>query len=134
VFGPAVRIGTPHTAAAIVQSRGERSGWVLMNVHHEVHDQDHEQVLVGSALLAFPAPGATSTSNSVPSPTGEGVRQAFEGTRLPAVVRTLTQQKIDRYAKISGDRNPCTQIHIRAPLSSEALWPTACSFSLTSQR
>jgi 3-hydroxybutyryl-CoA dehydratase len=106
VFNPAVRIGTPLRGSAIIKSRGERSGWVLMNISHEVLDDDYEQVMTGNALLAFPVSGSGQPSNPETAPVRENPRPPSAVAELEPVVKALSQDKINRYAEVSGDRNP----------------------------
>jgi 3-hydroxybutyryl-CoA dehydratase len=106
VVGPAVQTGAGLGASAIIKSRGERSGWVLMNVAHEVLDDMYEQVLVGEALLAFPSP-ETKPAQSIPTAGASDQSPPPTTTNgLQPVVKQLTQDKINRYAEVSGDHNP----------------------------
>jgi len=104
-FLRAVRRGEKLTARARITSRGERQGWVLMGVELTASDERSEPVMTGRATVTFPA----QLSAAAPEmSTGKGDRAVAPAPHdaLDPVVKTVTQQKIDRYALSSGDNNP----------------------------
>jgi len=103
-FLRAVAIGERLTARAEIANRGERRGWVLMAVELTVDDEKTEPVMTGRATVTFPL----DSSSSLPD-TGAPADRPMAGTALneiPPLSRTLTQDKVNRYAKASGDHNP----------------------------
>jgi 3-hydroxybutyryl-CoA dehydratase len=93
-------------ADGLVDGRAERQGWVLVTILHEITDDEGEIALGGKASIVFPTKKA-----SVPSVVGtqkkpEDVAGHNQTDRLAPVIKVITQEKIDRYAEVSGDHNP----------------------------
>lgn len=105
-WGPAVRAGQRLRGPAIIMSRGERSGWVLMTISHEVVDDDYEEVMGGHATVAFPIAESAREPNGAPPNTVASNRPASSMASLKPLVKIITQEKINRYAEVSGDHNP----------------------------
>jgi len=100
-----VRVGESLRAEAEVVSRGERQGWALMAVGLAASARDGEQVMTGRATVTFPLVEGSAEIQEERVRGTVGAGRPGAGS-LPEVVRTLTQEKINRYASASGDHNP----------------------------
>ena len=81
-----IRTGQPRLGPAMITSRGERSGWVLMTINHEVVDTHYEQLMVGNATVAFPISAASRRPDDV-APESVGSAMEPTPTRKPAPIR-----------------------------------------------
>ncbi|HEU4760052.1 MAG TPA: MaoC family dehydratase [Dehalococcoidia bacterium] len=102
-FRRPVRAGERLNASASISGRGERRGWLLVTVDLSVADESGEPVMTGRARVTMTA-GADLTIE-LEAEDGDKPPAQQPGD-LPSVTRRLTQEKIDRYARASGDGNP----------------------------
>jgi 3-hydroxybutyryl-CoA dehydratase len=105
-FSRAVRPAERLAARAQIASCGERRGWVLMGVDLTVSDEAANPVMTGRGTVTFPSqpyvgdldtPGAAAPAQLSLTRRSDGVSP---------ITKSLTQEKINRYAEASGDRNP----------------------------
>jgi acyl dehydratase len=104
-FRALCRVGDAVTVSAVVASRNERAGWVLLVVETRVASASSAEVLVGRSTLTFPA-GVGGSLDDLPGPAPIEPR-----TDAAVFERLLTQEKINAYADASGDHNP---LHVDA--------------------
>ena len=111
-----VSFGEEISGTAIVNPAKRRGGMEFITVGLSLKNREgcptlgsKSTVLVIDRSSAHSIPGggrANGEGGRALAETKRGADGDAEGMALPTVVRTITQEQLDAYAKVSGDRNP----------------------------
>ena len=103
------------TGTASVSSPKRRGGMEFISAGFTLRDGQAREVLAGKSTVLVIEPSSTSSSEGEPE-SGAGLARPNSATSewntanqaeiLPSVIKTITQEQLQAYAQVSGDRNP----------------------------
>jgi 3-hydroxybutyryl-CoA dehydratase len=110
-----VPFGQEIRGTAVLGHPKRRGGMEFITTGFTLEDREGRQSLAGKSTVLVVDPSIVSSPRGEPQregdharsgpPSAQGKEYSGEGT-LPAVPKTITQEQLDAYARVSGDRNP----------------------------
>ena len=116
------------TGAASISPPRRRGGMEFITAGFTLRDGQAREVLAGKSTVLVMEPASHAISKGEPEAVAGLARPdtatsewktAIEAEILPSVVKTITQEQLQAYAQVSGDRNP---LHLDAGFAASSIF------------